>query len=102
MVLLDIRADELMYMTAHQALEWLLEGEKRWGEGLITDRTLICAVSQVGSPNEKLFAGYPEEMMKADLGTPLHTLVIPGDLHFMESFALVRFAGAPDDIIEDE
>lgn len=102
MILLDIRADELRYMTAHQAIEWLIEGEKSWGEGLIDDKTLLCVASQVGSPNEKVFAGYPQDLLKMDLGEPLHTLVLPGNLHFMEAFALVRFAGAPEEIIEDE
>ena len=102
MILLDIRADELRYMTAHQAIEWLMEGEKAWGEGLIDDKTLLCVASQVGSPNEKVFAGYPQDLLKMDLGEPLHTLVLPGNLHFMEAFALVRFAGAPEEIIEDE
>ncbi|MDR1404935.1 MAG: diphthine synthase [Candidatus Methanoplasma sp.] len=102
MVLLDIRADELRYMTAHQALEWLIEGEKKWKEGLITDKTVICAVSNVGSENEKIFAGYPQDMLKKELGVPLQTLVIPGNLHFMEAYALVDFAGAPKEIIGEE
>ncbi|MCL2148593.1 MAG: diphthine synthase, partial [Methanomassiliicoccaceae archaeon] len=102
MVLLDIRADELRYMTAHQALEWLIEGERAWGEGLITDRTVICVASNVGSREERLFAGYPQDLLKRDVGSPLQTLVIPGDLHFMEAYALVDFAGAPREIIEEE
>jgi diphthine synthase len=102
MVLLDIRADEKRYMTAHQAIEWLLEGEKKWQCGLVTDDTLICVASKVGSDEEKVFAGYPRELMKMDLGEPLHTLVIPGQLHFMESYALVHLAGAPMSIIKDD
>jgi diphthine synthase len=102
MVLLDIRADELRYMTAHQAIEWLVEGEKKWGCGLLTDDTLICVASQVGSDHERVFAGYPRELLKMDLGEPLHTLVIPGQLHFMESYALVHLAGAPRSIIKDD
>ncbi len=102
MILLDIRADELRYMTAHQALEWLMEGEKKWGEGLITENTVICAASNVGSKDEKIFAGYPQDLMKMDLGSPLQTLVLPGDLHFMEAYALVDFAGAPKEIIDEE
>ena len=102
MILLDIRADEMRYMNAHQAIEWLMKGEEKWGEGLIDDRTLLCVVSRVGSPDEKVFAGYPQDLMKMDLGEPLQTLVLPGKLHFMEQFALVRFAGAPEEIIEDE
>lgn len=102
MLLLDIRADELRYMTAHEAIEWLIHAEADWGEGLIDDRTLLCVATRVGSPDERVFAGYPQDLLKMDLGEPLHTLVLPGKLHFMEAFALVRFAGAPEEIIEDE
>ena len=102
MVLLDIRADELRYMTAHQAIEWLMKGEAAWNEGLITEKTLICVASKVGSAEEKITAGYPQDLMKKDLGAPLQTLVIPGDLHFMEAYALVDFAGAPKEIAEEE
>ena len=102
MILLDIRADELRYMSAHQAIEWLIEGENKWGEGLIDDRTLLCVASKVGSPEERIFAGYPQDLLKMDVGEPLQTLVLPGKLHFMEQYALVKFAGAPEEIIEDE
>ncbi len=102
LILLDIRADELRYMTAHEAIEWLISAEDEWGEGLIDDRTLLCVASKVGSPEERTFAGYPQDLLKADLGEPLHTLVLPGDLHFMEAYALVRFSGAPEEIIGDD
>ena len=102
MVLLDIRADEMRCMTAHQAIEWLIEGEKKWNCGLVTDDTILCVASKVGSEEEKVFAGYPQDLLKKDLGDPLHTLVIPGKLHFMESYALVHLAGAPSSIIEDD
>ncbi|MCL2712174.1 MAG: diphthine synthase [Methanomassiliicoccaceae archaeon] len=102
MILLDIRADESRYMSAHQALEWLIEGENKWKCNLISDDTLICVASKIGSNDEKVFAGYPNDLLKKDLGEPLHTLVIPGKLHFMESYALVHLAGAPHSIIEEE
>jgi len=101
MVLLDIKADEMRYMNAHQAIEWLIEAEKKWECGLITDETLICVASKVGSNEEKVFAGYPNDLLKKDLGEPLHTLVIPGQLHFMEAYALVHLAGAPRTLIDD-
>lgn len=102
MILLDIHADEMRYMTAHEAIEWLMLGEEKWGEGLIDDKTILCVASKVGSPEEKIFAGYPQDLLKMDLGEPLFTLVLPGKLHFMEQYALVKFAGAPEEIIEDE
>ena len=101
MVLLDIRAQESRYMTAHEAIEWLLEGEKKWSDGLICDDTLVCVASNIGSAEEMLTAGYPGDLLKKDLGKPLFTLVIPGNLHFMESHALVRLAGAPETIIKE-
>jgi len=102
MILLDIKADEQRYMSAHQAIEWLLEGEKKWGEGLIKDDTLLCVASKIGSASEKVTAGFPHELLKMDLGGPLYTLVLPGNLHFMESYALVHMAGAPESILEEE
>lgn len=100
MVLLDIREDESRYMTAKQALEWLFEGEAKWGGGLISDDTLVCVASRVGSSSEKLTAGYAREMLEKDLGEPLCTLVIPGTLHFMEAYSLVTFAGAPESLVD--
>lgn len=102
MILLDIKADELRYMTAHQALKWLLESEEKWKGGLITDETLICVAARIGAPDEFVSAGYPQDILDTEFGEPLHTLVIPGNLHFMEAYALVNFAGAPEEIIEDD
>ena len=102
MVLLDIRADELRYMTAKDAIEWLLTAEEKWHGGLMKDDTLICVASRIGAPDQKLRAGYARDLLEEDLGQPLFTLVIPGDLHFMEAYGLVYFAGAPKEIIAEE
>jgi diphthine synthase len=36
------------------------------------------------------------------MGPPLHTVVVPGKLHFIEAYALVKFAGAPEEIADDQ
>jgi diphthine synthase len=102
MILLDLHADELRYMTAQEAIEWLLEGENKWHEGLIDEKTLLVVASHVGASDEKITAGYPQDLLKKDLGSPLYTLILPGELHFMEAYALVDFAGAPQEIIKDD
>ena len=102
MVLLDIRADELRYMTAKDAIEWLLTAEETWHGGLRKEDPLICVASRIGAPDQKLRAGYAGDLLEEDLGEPLFTLVIPGDLHFMEAYGLVYFAGAPKEIIAEE
>lgn len=102
LILLDIKEEESRYMTAPMAMRWLLDAEKRLGKGLVTERSLFCAAARVGSPRQALFAGYPEEIATVDLGPPLHCMVMPGKLHFMEAQALVALANAPDDILEKE
>jgi diphthine synthase len=102
LILLDIKAEEERYMTAAMGMRWLMEAEERIGSGLITDRSLFCAAARVGSSRQALFAGYPAEILSADLGPPLHCLVMPGRLHFMEARGLVVFANAPPEILEDD
>ncbi|MCG7845069.1 MAG: diphthine synthase [Methanomassiliicoccales archaeon] len=102
LVLLDIREEEGRYMTANQAIDWLLAAEKARGNGMITSKTIICAAARVGSRTEKVAAGYPEKMLVEDMGTPLHAVVVPGKLHFIEAYALVKFAGAPEEIADDQ
>lgn len=102
LVLLDIREEEGRFMTANQAVQWLLDAERAKGMGMITPTTVICAAARVGSRTEKVVAGYPAKMLAEDMGPPLHALVIPGRLHFIEAYALVRFANAPPEIAEDQ
>jgi diphthine synthase len=102
LVLLDIQDDIKRYMTAADGVRWLLDAEQRIGGGLITPYTIICAAARVGSKSERLVAGYPDRVMREDMGSPLHTLVIPGKLHFMEAMALIKLAGAPAELAENE
>lgn len=101
MVLLDIRAEEGRYMTAKEGIEWILAAEDAYGEGLVDKDSVMCIAARIGSDDERVIAGTPSELLEEDIGGPLHTIVIPGSLHFMEAFALVTFAGAPERIIED-
>lgn len=101
LVLLDIKQDEGRYMTSREAVKWLMDAEGIEGKGLIHDSTLVCAAARVGSATESIAAGYPKEMITKDMGPPLHSLVLPGKLHFMEAQFLVRFASAPGDILQE-
>jgi diphthine synthase len=101
LVLLDIRESEGKYMSAAEGAKWLVDAEERIGGGLIKKDTLMVGCARVGSSSELLLASYPSKLMHQDLGPPLHTLVIPGKLHFMEADALVRLAGAPQEIAKE-
>jgi len=99
LVLLDIDADNDRLMTANEALEILLRLEERKGEGAVTPDTLVCVVARVGSDRPTVRAGHVKDLIDEDFGPPHHSIVVPGKLHFMEAEALVKLAGAPEDMI---
>jgi diphthine synthase len=101
LILLDIKQEEERYMTAPMAMRWLLDAEERLGKGLVNERSLFCAAARVGSESQALLAGYPDDIVNADLGPPLHCMIMPGRLHFMEAQALVALANAPKEILDE-
>ena len=75
----------------------VMENERK--KGILLPHRIVCSVARAGGENVKVRAGYLKDMMDADMGEPLHSLVIPGKLHFMEAEALVELAGAPPEIL---
>jgi diphthine synthase len=84
LVLLDIKADKGKYMTANQAIKMLLEIEAKRKEKVFTKDTLCIGVARIGSDNQVIKAGNAGKLLDEDFGEPLHALVIPGKLHFVE------------------
>jgi diphthine synthase len=100
LVLLDIDAKNKKYMRANQVLEYLMELERRLKHKIISGDTLACVVARAGSPEPLVRANTITNLTSMDFGPPLHCLIIPGNLHFMESEALVEVAGAPDELLK--
>jgi diphthine synthase len=96
LVLLDIHAENKRYMTANEGMHLLLDMERRTAQHAISSETLVCVVARAGSPDCVVRAGPLKEMISIDFGGPLHALVVPGKLHFMESEALRILAGTKD------
>lgn len=95
LVLLDIQADNNRFMAANEGLELLLEMEKKQREKILSEDSMVCIVARAGSHNPTVMANTIGFMKNQDFGPPLHTIVVPGNLHFMEIEALARFAGLP-------
>jgi len=57
--------------------------------------SIICVVARAGSNHPVVKAGTIKDLIEKDFGSPLHTLVIPGKLHFMEVEALEKLAQLP-------
>jgi len=93
LVLLDIDAADSRYMTANEGLHLLMELERRVGRGVITKDTVVGVVARAGSDDCIVRAGPIGKLLDAEFGPPLHSVVVPGKLHFMEEEALKAFAG---------
>ncbi len=97
LVLLDV--DEVgAPLRADEALRYLLDLARERSETGFDEATLVCALSQVGSETPGMVAGRAKDLLDCDLGSPPQCFVVPGELHFLEKEALVKFAGAPLDL----
>jgi hypothetical protein len=66
----------------------------------VNENTIICVVARAGSDKPTIKAGTIKDLINQDFGLPLHTIVIPGKLHFMEIEALQVLAQPPAQIGE--
>lgn len=86
LILLDIRPP--VYMTANEAIDYLLEiSRRKEGDGEETpihDGTTAAVVARAGSNECTVRTGTLAELRTMDFGPPLHALAIPGHMHFME------------------
>ncbi len=97
MLFLDIQ--DTRYMTVNQGTELLLEMEQIAGDNVLHN-ALGVGIARAGSDDATVKAGLLGTLKSYDFGRPLHILVIPAKLHFMEAQALVALAGAPQEIVE--
>ncbi len=95
LILLDIQADKNRFMTANEGIDFLLEMEEIKKENIISENSLICIVARAGSETPIALSGIIKELKERDFGPPLHSLVVPGRLHFMELEALHVLAQLP-------
>ncbi len=101
MLFLDIQDEKLRYMTVNESVELLLEIERNMGESLL-EKQLGIGIARAGSDNAAVKADFFSRLKDYDFGGPLHILIVPAKLHFMEAKALMALAGAPADIAAEE
>ena len=88
LLLLDIDADHQKYMSVNQAIEYLLRVEEKRKEKAFTKQTKCIGIARLGSEKPKIISGTAEQLLKKDFGEPLHSLIVPGELHFVEEDAI--------------
>jgi diphthine synthase len=88
-------------MTVNQAVEQLLEIEDNRGEKAYTAETLAIGCARVGQPQQKLISGTLQQLVDADFGEPLHSLVIIGTkMHELEAEFVKEFALDQNSFVE--
>lgn len=97
LLFLDIQ--EGRYMTVSEGAALLLEMERISGGDRFAS-ALGVGVARAGSEDANVLADWLPNLAEYDLGGPLHILVVPARLHFMEAEGLVALAEAPSEILE--
>lgn len=85
------------YMSVNTAAEQLVEIIQRKKEEGETDlafseNTICIGLARIGSETQTIVAATFTDMMTVDIGAPLHSFVIPGELHPLEKDMLKLFA----------
>ena len=100
MLFLDIQSDPgERYMTVNEGVEFLLEMQEAAAEKIL-DEVLGIGIARAGSDDAVVKADLLLRLQGYDFGGPLHILIVPAMLHFMEAQALIALAGAPEDVVK--
>lgn len=92
LVLLDIKASENKYMTVNEAISYLLEIESSRNENVFTAETICVGIARIGSDDQKIVSGTAGTLKDYDFGKPLHCLIVPGNLHFIEEDMIKNYS----------
>ncbi|MCJ7443134.1 MAG: diphthine synthase [Methanotrichaceae archaeon] len=97
MLFLDI--EDTRYMTINEGATLLLETAESFDDESLKDQ-LSIGIARAGSEQATIKADILENLRKFDFGDPLHFLIVPAKLHFMEARALLVLAEAPQDVTD--
>ena len=88
LILLDLSPKDDKFMTINEAVKYLLEIEEKRNEGVFTKNTFCVGCARLGSEEQVIRSGRAQKLAKTEFGKPLHCLIVPSKLHFLEEKAL--------------
>lgn len=89
--------EEPRFMSASVAAQQLMaivkdrQNNDDSGPALLSNQSTVAAVARVGSDDQEIVTCTLQEMAGQDLGPPLHSLLIPGNMHPLEEQMLSLF-----------
>jgi diphthine synthase len=78
------KPQESRFMKVNEAIKVLLKIEDKRKENIFTKETFCVGVARIGRDDQVIKSGKASELLKKDFGAPLHSLIVPGKLHFIE------------------
>lgn len=101
MLFLDIQTEpQQRYMSINEGAALLMEMEEE-AKGGCLKRAVAVGIARAGALDATVKADILSRLKDYDFGSPLHILVVPARLHFMEAEGLQVLAGAPEDALRD-
>lgn len=88
LILLDLDVEKARFLMINEALTQILQMENKRKKNLMTYERLIIGAARIGGPDMIVKAGKIAKLMKYDFGGPPHSIILPGNLHFIEKMAL--------------
>mmetsp|Transcript_5378 Transcript_5378/g.7031 ORF Transcript_5378/g.7031 Transcript_5378/m.7031 type:complete len:127 (-) Transcript_5378:366-746(-) len=81
------------FMSVNTAAEQLLEAEEITHKNNIYNgsKTLCVGLARMGQETQQIVAGTLNELKNVDFGSPLHSLIICGELHDLELEVLKEY-----------
>ncbi len=91
LLLLDLKPEESKFMTINDAIDYLLKIEMKLNKKVFTRDTLCIGCARIGAKDQLIKAGAAKDLQNTDFGKPVHCLIVPAKLHFMEEEFLSNF-----------
>ncbi|MFH1181500.1 MAG: diphthine synthase, partial [Candidatus Woesearchaeota archaeon] len=91
LLLLDLKPKEKRFMTVKEAIDILLEIDSRRKQEVFEENTLCIGIARVGSDDQKIVSGAAKDVRAEDFGKAPFSLIVPGELHFMEEEFLAQY-----------
>ncbi|MEM4637459.1 MAG: diphthine synthase [Candidatus Woesearchaeota archaeon] len=90
LILLDLRPQEGRFITINLAIKYLLEINASRGDDVFNENTMVVGCARIGGDFHIKY-GKAKDLINYDFGKPLHCIIVPGKLHFMEEEALKQW-----------
>ncbi len=90
LLLLDLKPGE-KFLTINDAIDYLLKLELKLSGKVFTRDTFCVGVARLGAKDQLIKAGAAKDLTKVEFGKPVHCLIVPGQLHFMEEEFVQQF-----------